>query len=258
MRVNHGIVEIRGIILILMRINLLLWALWKLLSCGFRLLDLFLPLLGHFGEAYLFRGGIEFRRACVIARFIFHDGRIFFHRAHRAPGLDTGAAPRGMQQTNRNAQLLMNLAAKEIARRRKSTHGFRRADVPASLALGLRFLVSHARRLEHTNFRIVRGVFFFLKIFRRFNRHLHVRLSGTEPDFAHEHILDVNGLIARFHKEHLRFSRSLHLVEANHKLPRSIRLNCLLLTRKGNRHLSARISPSPNRKLLIPLQHHAV
>ena len=106
------------------------------------------------------------------------------------PGFGRRSFPRAMNDRHRHVQLIVQTFGKEVAHRREFFADVsRRADGPSH---GHVILGCERRRgpdIRRPNLRLI-GRGRFGRIERRMKAHRHVRLSGSQPDLADQHILD--------------------------------------------------------------------
>jgi len=78
-------------------------------------------------------------------------------------------------------------------------------DFPGAVAFRLRFFGVTGTFLELPDLRQIRRRLFLLVVLGPVHRHRHVRLPEAEPDFAHEDVFDLDGVLAG-HGERRRFA----------------------------------------------------
>ncbi len=176
------------------------------------------------------------------------------------PGLQLRTAPRGVDQTHRHIDALLQLTREVVTRGRKVFHRLRRGALPAcsatETALGCR--AGLRRHLEHADGGMLGIGNLAARIQRAIHLQFHVRLPRTEPDIADQHIIDL--------LHHTVGSAGLQAVRAAGgmrgqaclpvALPVCARLHLRSVQLHGDTRAWRRIAPQVNRR--ITLQHRMV
>ena len=214
-RVDHPVEQIRGTILIQARVDGRRRTARQLGTGLARCLGGGLP-FGFLGfEGRLCRRWIglgDLLLPCVADRCQLVDPGL---SCLRSPCLDRRPAPGRVDQANGHLQFTMQLTAKEIGGRRKPADRFGTAYDPASLAIVCRLGRCLAGGREHADHRQIGRGLLLLEILSPVDGHRHVRLTGTEPDFAHQHALDHDVVFPR----HGQCMRSAGLQGSQFDLP---------------------------------------
>ena len=124
--------------------------------------------------------------------------RIAFHSIAANPRLARRAAPRVVDQADRHIELIVQLAAKEIADGRKALRRFRRANFPLAVEILDRRLAARLLHAHETNLRMIGGRNFQVAVRRQRQRPLHIRLARAEPHFADEDVVHLQPILAAF------------------------------------------------------------
>ena len=107
--------------------------------------------------------------------------------------------------------------------------------------------------------RIRRGIDLSSRARDRFHVELHVRLSATRPDLAHDHVADDLGVAVRGADLHLpRFGAGGEGIELQRPFAIRIRRRGLALSGEFDGDLCSWLRPAPNGHRLIALEHHVV
>ena len=136
--------------------------------------------------------------------FKFHDSigvcrflGVFFQVLFRQPAFHTASSFIGHDETYGNIECLIDNLCEEIACSRSFTHGLWRNFLPfCRLGVPLWFYTHHRWNLHkmHSFILICVDNLFIIAfhgtVAETLYRHLHIRLSGTNPHFTHKHILE--------------------------------------------------------------------
>ena len=114
-------------------------------------------------------------------------------RAERHPRFDVAAAPRGVDDADRNAECFAQIA-REVVRHGREAAGMRgvRARPLAAGNVGLRRVRPRDRNLELAQERVVRDGDLMRTAAGLRERPFHVRLPRRNPDVAHEHVVEID------------------------------------------------------------------
>ena len=150
----------------------------------------------------------------------------------------------------------MQLPTEEVADGRKAADGFGGADLPFSVKIVLRILRADLGNRDVPNLRIVGGEFLQLWVFGAVDAPLHVGLSGANPDFADQNVLELKAVFS-FDFERVRAS-GRERIQVN--FPSTIRFGAGGVALAGNAHGDhfAFVRPAPDGVSLRSLQHHSV
>ena len=178
------------------------------------------------------------------------------------PCLDARAAPCRLNQTDRHAERVVQIAREEIGRRAERSHRLGGRNLPFAPAGVHRLRTGHHRGVEQTDVLILGSldqgldpaVDRLAQIAR--HRHLHVRLPGADPHFADHHVLQRNGIaVADTDRIRTAGSRS-----GNFQQPLAVGVGLrrifAAVPRGRDRHLFRRRSLPPQVHLALPLEHH--
>ena len=113
-----------------------------------------------------------------------------FLRIGGDPGLDRGAADGRVNEADGDAERVVEFAAEEIQCGGKGADALGGAKHPTALAGGLRGIGVRGFFFKVADERKIGGAFFGLVILCAVDGHGHVGLTGAEPDFADEHVLN--------------------------------------------------------------------
>ena len=184
------------------------------------------------------------------------------------PRLDACAAPRRINQTNRNIQILMQLARKEIGRRAETVRHLRGADDPAAAKrirrVFLQLVQRHTSRLIRiADFRIVGRRHFLFAILRGpaaaerlADRHFHVRLACAQPHVADDDIDQLDGIVPFLREEGERLLSGFLRSEHGAPFALRVRLDRHRFVSKRRRDILFRGSRPEKRDRRALLQHH--
>ena len=106
------------------------------------------------------------------------------------PTFDRRAADGRMHEPDRDVRLTPQRPREEITHGRALPRCLGRTDLPAAGDFVRRLERARRRDREEANQRFVGSRRFTLAVARSQYRHAHIRLAGTEPDFAGQHIVD--------------------------------------------------------------------
>ena len=105
--------------------------------------------------------------------------------------------------------------------------------------------------------RILSSGDFLLGICANGHRPFHIRLTRAEPDFAHEHVLDLDR-VRTFHRNCCGYFARHHRRQFDLPTPGCIGLGGLFIVANTHRDRFVRVRPTPYSNLLLLLQHHVV
>jgi len=201
--------------------------------------------------------GIDGHRL-LVPRHDGHEVRILLQPVHVGPGLGGGAAPRGIDQADGLLELLVQFTAEEVPGGGEAGNGFGAALDPLTLAVLLRRLGDSPLNGEKPNLRVFRRCNLLFRVVHLIDGHLHVRLSGADPDLSGQDVLDCDGVLAferdlvgasgvRRHDEEVPFALVVGLNSPRKISPTDRDLD-----------LFVRIRPSPQMRLVSRLHDHVV
>ena len=121
------------------------------------------------------------------------DGGEGFRRGHR---FDPAAAPRDIDQADRDVQLALEVPADQIADRGEARKRLRRTEVPLGFHVGLRCPAPHVRHLEEPDVGIRKRLDQLAAAGDALQPVLHIGLPRAEPDVADQHVAAGQGVVA--------------------------------------------------------------
>ena len=180
----------------------------------------------------------------------------------RHPRLGRRASDRYLDKPHRHFEFLVQAAPEQVAQRPEGLRGIRKANPPRGLDIRGRLIGNLERHGEQPYLRIVRiGQDAFViqhapTVALRRHGHVHVGLTGADPDLAHENVPPLDRVGAgdgHFERAACSHGRQPHL-------PPSLLIGGGLRAASGHRnlHLLARSSRAPDRHLSALLEDHAV
>ena len=173
------------------------------------------------------------------------------------PGLGGAAAPGVIDQADRHAERLVELPAEEIADGRKIAHRVGRAGGPLAVEVPLWLLRAHLRHRDQADVGKLCGRLLEVGVVGVVDAPLHVRLAGTDPDLADEHVVERDRVLA-LDGERVRAAVFLHGIEEH--VPHAVGAGGgrVGLAAERYRDRLARISLAPDFVLDALLEHHVV
>src|SRR5690606_31370445 len=117
---------------------------------------------------------------------LFHYGVGIYNRFW-FPKFNRRSRPRGLNQSNRYIQFIMQLFTKEITRSTKAFQGFFITSYPFTFGVVLRIFRSFFVNSKKTDIIIYTGwqnILYLMIV-----AHFHIRLSRTNPNFTDQYIL---------------------------------------------------------------------
>src|SRR5439155_19310023 len=135
----------------------------------------------------------------------------------------------------------VKLPAEEVADRRELSGCLRRTNLPLTLEVVLWLLRSELRDADQPYFRVLGGLGFQITVVALAELPLHVRLTRTNPDLSHQHVVD-GQLILAGDRQCVR-SADRQRIKRDLPLAFSIGLRRLPLSADRHDHVLARISP---------------
>ena len=174
------------------------------------------------------------------------------------PGLGFGAAPCTVDEADRHIQRLAQTPAEKVGHGAEIAYRFRISFSPGTLAIRLRLRGAPPRYGEQAELRIRRCSDFRFGVAGFAHGKFHIRLAGTEPDLADEHIFQ-GDFIAPLDFDAVR-AASGRRFERDLPAPVSAGLGFDCFAHPGcvHLHLFTRIGPAPDRHFRFLLQHHAI
>ena len=121
------------------------------------------------------------------------DGGEGFRRGHR---FDPAAAPRDIDQADRDVQLALEVPADQIADSGEARKRLRRTEVPLGFHVGLRCPAPHVRHLEEPDVGIRKRLDQLAAAGDALQPVLHIGLPRAEPDVADQHVAAGQGVVA--------------------------------------------------------------
>ena len=159
-------------------------------------------------------------------------------------------------QAQRDAELLLQVAAKEVANRRKITHRLRACRDPSTDHIRLGLVRSLARHGEQPCIIVGRLGDRVAAAVTLLERPLHVRLTATDPDFADQDVFHLDFVLTLRDRHHVRSAggqrRQLNT-------PAPVFRHCRdFLAGKADRDFFVLVSGAPNRHFGFLLQHGVI
>ena len=176
----------------------------------------------------------------------------------RCPCLDAGSTQSHSDDAHRNLQAILDIPDEII------THG---RNIRQTLATRLcPSLLMGTERSIDTNHRILRLLHLFdapiltlgwcHKRLVALHGILHVRLSGSNPDFSYYHIIIYKTLLLALDNEILGLGIRLHRLQGNEPFAHGIRLSLYLQLAEAHGYPLSSIRRTPNMHRLLTLKNH--
>ena len=172
----------------------------------------------------------------------------------------------GLDESDGNIEGLIHHLGKEIARSREFANSLGRTLAPLGVGILLWSHAHDAGNLGRAYLSLACCIDDFLvvvqhrTIAKTLDRHLHVRLSGTDPYLASHHILDSHLPVTIVKGNRQRLVTGLGRLHRQQPtaLFVSLRLATFIAPRRGGNHLLARLGPTPQTDICLLLYHHVI
>ena len=184
------------------------------------------------------------------------ESRFPLQNLSACPGFNARAAHRRFDQPDRRLARLQKIPPKIIRGCRERLDAFRSAQLPLAFHV-VRSLVRHRHpNPEQPHVRIIGLCYFVGRIGRGRHVETHIRLPGSQPDFAHQHVVNRDRITAL----HRHVHRSPDGQRLKHREPFAIRPggDRNLFSAQHHRDSFARVGPAPNPYRDSLLQQHMV
>ena len=148
----------------------------------------------------------------------------------------------------------MQLTSEKVTNGGETADRFGRTRLPLALEVLLRLLSAHLWDADQANLRILGRTDFQVGVLGRGHGHCHVRLPRTDPDFADQHISELDAVLA-FDRQ-LVWAAGGQWLQLDHPFAVFVGHGSLDLLADCDRDFLAIAGPAPDSILLALLQYH--